>query len=99
MVLEDAGCFLEIQLGEGLLLGTEGGDLIRFGFGLVLGAQGTSSWVRLGVIIRFGLGFEFELGEYGAKEDCGVVAGSGACWASVRQGQAIDKEPALLKHG
>lgn len=40
MVLEDAGCLLEIQLGEGLLLGTEVGDLIRFGFGLELGLKG-----------------------------------------------------------
>lgn len=55
------------------------------------------SWVRLGV--KFGLGFEFDLGEYGVKEDCWVVAGSGACWASVRQGQAIDRETALLKCG
>lgn len=40
MVLDDAGCLLEAQLDEGLLLRTEVGGLIKFEFDLELGLKG-----------------------------------------------------------
>lgn len=40
MVSDNAGCLLDVQLDEGLLLGTEVGGLIRFGFDLELGLKG-----------------------------------------------------------
>lgn len=39
-MLDGAGCLLEVQCGEGLLLRGEVGDLLRFGFGLELGLKG-----------------------------------------------------------
>lgn len=39
-VLDDAGCLLEVQLDEGLLLRTEVGGLIKFEFDLELGLKG-----------------------------------------------------------